>query len=75
MPVTNNPIPTTDPTPVVENENPVVTEQPEVTIPAVETPVQPDGGVHGLSAAELNDPNSIRVTVSDPNAPDRKSVV
>lgn len=69
MPVTNNPIPTTEPTPVVENENPVVTEQPEVTIPEVETPVQSEGGVHGLSAAELNDPNSIRVTVSDPNAP------
>ena len=69
MPVTNNPIPTTEPTPVVENENPVVTEQPEVTIPEVETPVQSEGGLHGLSAAELNDPNSIRVTVSDPNAP------
>lgn len=69
MPVTNNPIPTTEPTPVVENETPVVTEQPEVTFPAVETPVQSEGGVHGLSAAELDDPNSICVTVSDPNAP------
>lgn len=70
MPVTNNPIPTAEPNPVVvENEAPVVTEQPEVTIPTVETPAQPEGGVHGLSAAEMNDPNSIRVTVSDPNAP------
>ena len=69
MPVTNNPIPTTEPTPAVENENPVVAEQPEVTISEVETPVQSEGGVHGLSAAELNDPNSIRVTISDPNAP------
>lgn len=70
MPVTNNPIPTAEPNPiVVENEAPVVTEQPEVTISAVEAPAQPEGGVHGLSAAEMNDPNSIRVTVSDPNAP------
>lgn len=69
MPVTNNPIPTTETTPVVENEVPVVTGQLEVTIPATEAPVQPDSGVHGLSAAEMNDPNSIRVTVSDPKAP------
>lgn len=70
MPVTNNPIPSTEQNPVVvENEVPVVTEHPEVTIPAAETPAQPEGGVHGLSAAEMNDPNSIRVTVSDPNAP------
>ena len=69
MPVTNNPIPTAEPTPVVENETSVVTEQSKVTIPVTETPVQSDGGVHGLSAAEMNDPNSIRVTVSDPNAP------
>ena len=69
MPVTNNPIPTAEPPPVVENETSVVTEQSKVTIPVTETPVQSDGGVHGLSAAEMNDPNSIRVTVSDPNAP------
>ena len=69
MPVTNNPIPTTELTPVVENETSVVTEQPEITIPVAETPAQSNGGVHGLSAAEMNDPNSIRVTVSDPNAP------
>lgn len=69
MPLSNNPIPTTEPVPVVENEATVVTEQPEVTIPVTETPSQPEGGVHGLSAAELDDPNSIRVTVSDPNAP------
>lgn len=69
MPVSNNPIPTTEQNPVVENETSVVTEQSEVGIPAVEAPTQPDGSVHGLSAAELNDPNSIRVTISDPNAP------
>lgn len=69
MPVTNNPIPTTELPPVVENETSVVTEQPEITIPVAETPAQSNGGVHGLSAAEMNDPNSIRVTVSDPNAP------
>lgn len=85
MPVTNNNTPTTETIPVVENENPVVenenpaveneipiikdevsevTEQPDITIS-----VQPESGVHGLSAAELNDPNSIHVTVSDPDAP------
>ena len=69
MPVTNNPIPTPEPTPVVENDVPIVTEQPEVTIPVTDTPIQPESGVHGLSAIEMNDPNSIRVTVSDPNAP------
>ena len=44
MPVTNNPIPTAEPTPVVENETSVVTEQSKVTIPVTETPVQSDGG-------------------------------
>ena len=70
MPVSNNPIPTMETAPVVENEIPVVTEQSEqAPIPVFETPVQQDSGVHGLSATELNDPNSIRVTISDHNAP------
>ena len=70
MPVSNNPIPTMETAPVVENEISVVTEQSEqAPIPVFETPVQQDSGVHGLSATELNDPNSIRVTISDHNAP------
>lgn len=44
-------------TPVVEEEQPVVQES------------APQSKVNGLSAAEMNDPNSIHVTVSDPNAP------
>lgn len=69
MPVTNNSRPIAEPTPVVENVTSVITDQPEGSIPIAEIPVQPDGGVHGLSAAEMNDPNCISVTVSDPNAP------
>lgn len=69
MPVTNNPIPTTEPTPVVENEVSVVTEQPEVIIPVTETPTQPENRVYGLTAAEMNDPNSIHVDVNDPKSP------
>lgn len=76
MPVSPNHTSTTEENPLVDNENPVVdnenfviTEQPEVTIPTVEKTVQSDERTHGLSAAELNDPNSIHVTISDPNAP------
>lgn len=68
MPVTNT-TPTTEPIPVVENEVPVITEQPEVAIPVTDTPDQPESGLLGLSTAEMNDPNSIRVDISDPNAP------
>ncbi len=32
-------------------------------------PVDAPNEVHGLTAAELNDPNSIQVTISDPKAP------
>lgn len=70
MPVSNKSISTMETTPVVENDVSVVTEHHEKTpIPAVNSPRQQESGVHGLSAAELNDPNSIRVTVSDHNAP------
>lgn len=67
MPVTYNPIPTTETTPVVETEVSKETEQP--TIPVTETPDQSKGGVHGLSVAELNDPNKITVTIADEEAP------
>lgn len=70
MPVSNNPIPAMETTPVAEHEIPVVIEDPEVApVPAVEIPIQQESEVHGLSAVELNDPNSIRVTISDHNAP------
>lgn len=67
MPVTNNPIPTTEPTPVVENKAIVVTDQSANSVTAA--PAQSDGGVHGLNAREMNDPNSIRVTISDDKSP------
>lgn len=67
MPVTDNPIPTAEPTPVVDNNAPVVTNQ--TANPVIATPAQSDGGVHGLNAREMNDPNSIRVTISDDKSP------
>lgn len=70
MPVSNNPIPELEQNAVVENEVPVI-ESANVE-PVQPMPVQEEAVssiVHGLSAAELNDPNSIRVTVSDPRAP------
>ncbi len=69
MPISDNFIPTTESTVLSENETIVVPEQPTEFIQTDETSAQSDNSVHGLSAAELNDPNSIRVTVSDPNAP------
>ena len=70
MPVTNTPIPTTEAMPVVGNEVPIVEEQVIVeSTPIVETSEPAKDKVHGLSEAELSDPKSIRVTISDPNAP------
>lgn len=72
MPVTNNsnPIPEAEVAPIVaENEVPVVEHLNTEPIAHAETPVQSEGVLHGLSSAELNDPNSIRVTISDHNAP------
>lgn len=67
MPVSNNPIAESPITPAEE----VATNVQEQTIQAPEPVAEPQDtkGVHGLSAAEMNDPNSIRVTVSDPKAP------
>ena len=61
MPVTNKPI----------NEGPVktedvVTNEQEQVVLSQEQPVEQ---IYGLSQAELNDPNSIHVTISDPNTP------
>ena len=69
MPVSNKSIPATEPTSVAENENHLVPEQPIESAPTVETHAQPVNAIHGLSATELSDPNSIHVTVSDPDAP------
>ena len=67
MPVTNNSIPEAPVTPVEENVSPVEEQVIPTPTPAPEEPAP--NGVHGLSAAEMNDPISIRVTISDPNAP------
>ena len=71
MPVTNNnPISVPEQASMLENEVAIVTGQPVADpIHTGETPAQPEKKVHGLSAAEMSDPNSIRVTISDPSAP------
>lgn len=70
MPVTNPSLSTTDETSsVVFDKKPIVQDQPTVAFHTVDTTEKADSTVFGLSAAEMNDPNSIRVTVSDPNAP------
>lgn len=65
MPVTNNPTSIAEPMPAVEIDFPAVTEQPMDKTPDPEI----TGGARGLTAAELNDPNSIHVTISDSKAP------
>lgn len=60
MPVTNNPIQDVPVTPIQEQ---VIQESKPAPKP------QTTNGVHGLSTAEMNDPNSIKVIVSDPKAP------
>lgn len=67
MPVSNNPIQEDIVTPVENNGITAQEQAIQTPVPAQET--QSSNGVMGLSVAELNDPNSIRVTVSDPQAP------
>ncbi|MBP3471324.1 MAG: hypothetical protein J6K41_03700 [Paraprevotella sp.] len=67
MPVSNNPIQDTPVTQVEENVPPVQEQVIQTSEPTIEA--QSSNGVHGLSAAEMNDPNRIRVTISDPKAP------
>lgn len=71
MPVTNdkNTIPVVEPAPIVENEVLVAEQQDSESIIKDETPAQSEGTLPGLSLAEMNDPNSIRVTISDHDAP------
>ncbi|MGM9851456.1 MAG: hypothetical protein ACI306_04865 [Muribaculaceae bacterium] len=68
MPVTNNPI-APEPQKVELYEEPVETSQAAVGDAPVDVSSSAEDRVHGLSAAELNDPNSINVTVSDKEAP------
>lgn len=67
MPVLNNPIQDASVASVENCANPIEEQKVQITEPTQE--LQPSNGVVGLSAAELNDPNSISVTISDPNAP------
>lgn len=67
MPVSNNPIPEIPATHIETNDD-QVQEQVIQAIGQGQEP-QTSDSVFGLSAAEMNDPNSIRVTVSDPKAP------
>lgn len=67
MPVTNNPIPETTITTIEENAIPV--DEQVIPTPLPTPDESASNGVHGLSTAEMNDPNSIHVTISDPNAP------
>lgn len=67
MPVTNNLISEVPVIPVEENVIPVDEKVISDPAPVAEEPAS--NGVLGLSATEMNDPNSIRVTISDPRAP------
>lgn len=66
MPVSNNPIQDASVTPVVKNAN---LQEQAIQTPELMQEARPADSVLGLSAAEMNDPNSIRVTISDPKAP------
>lgn len=73
MPVSNNPI---QEAPVFQEPDDMQQVQPVQDVLTDVIPEVPTSGdtiksteVHGLTAAELNDPNSIRVTVADPRAP------
>lgn len=66
MPV-SNPNSDVPVSPVTENLPPIVEQVESTTASTSDASVS--NGIHGLSAAEMNDPNSIRVTISDPKAP------
>lgn len=67
MPVSNNPIQDVPVMPVVENVDSI--QEQVIQTPKLTQDSQSADSVLGLSAAEMNDPNSIRVTISDPKAP------
>lgn len=67
MPVSNNPIQDVPVMPVVENVDSIQGQV--IQTPKLTQDSQSADSVLGLSAAEMNDPNSIRVTISDPKAP------
>lgn len=66
MPVTNNPI---SDTPVTNLEDKLMTVEEQAIAAPIQTEESAPNGIRGLSTAEMNDPNSIRVTISDPKAP------
>ncbi|MBP9984813.1 MAG: hypothetical protein KBF13_06785 [Prevotella sp.] len=67
MPLSDNPILDTSATTVGEDLNPLQELEIQSQEPTQEA--QSSRGISGLSEAEMNDPNSITVTVSDRNAP------
>lgn len=69
MPVTNNQSPETGQPIKNNNVNPDDNIQSTSHVENQTTTSQTTNGIHGLSEAELNDPNSIRVDVGDKNAP------
>ncbi len=60
-------------TPLIKEYTPEVTPVENISTPISETKpvngIQPSSNIQGLSALEMNDPNSISVTISDPVAP------
>ncbi len=70
MPVTNNSISGSPTVPMVETKDSAISHdndfESQVTF---NSESQSLNEVHGLSNAEMNDPNSIHVTISDPKAP------
>lgn len=69
MPISNNSTPTTEKKSTVANETSIVQDQTTGGSLTVDSPFQTENSVYGLSEVEMNDPNSIQVTVSDPKAP------
>ena len=70
MPVTNNPISGSAIVPMVETKDSAISHDNEFESQVTfNSESQSLNGVHGLSNVEMNDPNSIHVTISDPKAP------
>ena len=69
MPVTNNPISGSAIVPMVETKDSAISHDNEFESQVTfNSESQSLNGVHGLSNVEMNDPNSIHVTISDPKA-------
>lgn len=69
MPVSNNSIPSTEKKTMVEDEVSVVNILNDNPVRIEEQHERKSVKIHGLSAAELADPNNISVTISDTEAP------